>query len=156
MRRRSRPRFPYGKSCPNYRAASPRSAPLDRGNKARGGLIRIKLLGMGPEKTPCFPPLFPFVLHCCPHLLLGSSCSLPLGSGGRGAEPSPSCAGMRMFLGDRQISGLAPAQRTGGLVMQIHTMKLDENNPETMGEKLCRYFVFPLFLFKTEKIHSEH
>lgn len=39
-------------------------------------------------------------------------------------KPShPSCAGIRMFLGGRQISGLAPVQRERGLVMQIHTLK---------------------------------
>lgn len=102
-----RSRFPYGKSCPNYRAVSACSAPLDRGNKARGGPIRIWLLGNGPEKTLSSPLLSFFLLLCCLHL------SSPLCPSAPAAQkPShPSCAGIRMFLADGQISGLAPVQR---------------------------------------------
>lgn len=109
-----RSRFPYGKSCPNYRAVSPRSAPPDRGNKMRGGPIRIWLLGNGPEKkkkkTTLPSLLLPAPLLSSPLL---SSCSLPLGSGSAEAKPPPPVRRIRMFLGDRQISGLAPVQRTG-------------------------------------------
>lgn len=80
------------------------SAPLDRGNKARGGPIRIWLLGNGPEKDARFSLFRPFYTS-----LLRSSCSLPLGSGGVSSQSS--CAGIPMFLADGQTSSLAPAQR---------------------------------------------
>lgn len=55
-------------------------------------------------------------------------------------KPSrPSCAGIRMFLGDRQISGLAPVQRERGLVMRIHTLKRYSSeiiHKETRGENV--------------------
>lgn len=79
------------------------SAPLDRGNKARGGPIRIWLLGNGPEKDARFALFRPFYTS-----LLRSSCSLPLGSG---VSSQSSCAGIPMFLADGQTSSLAPAQR---------------------------------------------
>lgn len=86
----SSPRFPYGKSCPNYRAVSAFSAPLDRGNEAQGGLIRIWLLGNGPEKTLSNPLLSflsfyssaaftsPLLLLFAPRLSQLRSQSLPL------------------------------------------------------------------------------
>lgn len=55
-------------------------------------------------------------------------------------KPSrPSCAGIRMFLGDRQISGLAPVQRERGLVVRIHTLKRYSSemiHKETRGENV--------------------
>lgn len=147
--------LPYGKSCPNYRAVSPCSAPVDRGNKARGGPIRIWLLGSGPEKIrSLFPrrssPLLSSPLLSSPPALCPSA---------RAAEkPShPSCAGIRMFLGDRQISGLAPVQRDRGLVMQIHMMKWDSVkiiHTETKGRANVQLFCAHV-VFQNQKIHSE-
>lgn len=66
-------------------------------------------------------PLLSFLLLCRLHL---SSPPALCPSAQAAEKPShPSCAGIRMFLGDRQISGLAPVQRERGLVMQIHTLK---------------------------------
>lgn len=77
-------RFPYGKGWPNYRAVSPRSAPLDRVNKARGGPIRIWLLGSGPEKRRS---LFLSFLYLLRRLHLFFSLLLALGSNSREAKP---------------------------------------------------------------------
>lgn len=73
-------------------------------------------------------------------------------------KPShPSCAGIRMFLGDRQISGLAPVQRDRGLVMQIHMMKWDSVkiiHTETKGRANVQLFCAHV-VFQKKKIHSE-
>ena len=115
----------------------PCSAPLDRGNKARGGPIRIRLLGSGPEKKKrrSLSPLLSTPLLSSP--LLSSPPALCPSAQAAEKPSRPSCAGIRMFLGDRQISGLAPVQRERGLVMQIHTLKRDGVeiiHKETRGE----------------------
>lgn len=114
----------------------PCSAPLDRGNKARGGPIRM--LGSGPEKKDAlFSPLLSTPLLSSP--LLSSPPALCPSAQAAEKPSRPSCAGIRMFLGDRQISGLAPVQRERGLVVRIHTLKRYSSemiHKETRGENV--------------------
>lgn len=131
----------------------PCSAPLDRGNKARGGPIRM--LGSGPEKKDAlFSPLLSTPLLSSP--LLSSPPAL-CPSAQAAEKPSlPSCAGIRMFLGDRQISGLAPVQRERGLVVRIHTLKRYSSemiHKETRGENVR---LFGCFHKKKQKKKGEN
>lgn len=135
----------------------PCSAPLDRGNKAQGGPIRM--LGSGPEKKR--RSLFPLLSTPLLSSPLLSSPPALCPSAQAAEKPSrPSCAGIRMFLGDRQISGLAPVQRERGLVMRIHTLKRYSSeiiHKETRGEnvRLFGRFQKKKQKKKREKIRSE-
>lgn len=89
------------------------------------------MLGSGPEKKDAlFSPLLSTPLLSSP--LLSSPPALCPSAQAAEKPSRPSCAGIRMFLGDRQISGLAPVQRERGLVVRIHTLKRysSENNTQ--------------------------
>lgn len=97
-----------------------------------------------------------FLLLCCLHLSLSSPPAL-CPSAQAAEKPSlPSCAGIRMFLGDRQISGLAPVQRERGLVVRIHTLKRYSSemiHKETRGENVR---LFGCFHKKKQKKKGEN
>lgn len=93
------------------------------GPREQGARRTDQNLAAGKQPRERRSPLLSFLLLCCLHL---SSPPALCPSAQAAEKPShPSCAGIRMFLGDRQISGLAPVQRERGLVMQIHTLKRD-------------------------------
>lgn len=141
--------FSVWKELSQLQGSLPRcSAPLDRGNKARGGLIRIWLLGTGPEKTLSSLP-FSTTLLSSPLFFL-SSCSLPLDSGTAEKPSRPSCAGICMLLGgtDRfQAWRLYRGREQTGHA-NSHTKTRRCRRPKIIHketrEKMCGYFVFPL------------
>lgn len=97
-----------------------------------------------------------FLLLCCLHLSLSSPPALCPSAQAAEKPSRPSCAGIRMFLGDRQISGLAPVQRERGLVVRIHTLKRYSSemiHKETRGENVR---LFGCFHKKKQKKKGEN
>lgn len=117
-----RSRFPYGKEPSQLQGSVP--VLCSTGPREQGATRTDQSLVAGnrPRKRR-----FPFSLSSPPLLpspLLSPPALCPWAQAAE--KPSrPSCAEIRMFLGDRQISGLACVQRNRGLVMLIDTLERD-------------------------------
>lgn len=135
----------------------PCSAPLDRGNKARGGPIRM--LGSGPEKKRrSLFPLLSTPLLSSPLPLL-SSCSLPVGSSSREAKPPLLCGDTYVFRGqtDFRPGACTEGERTGHANSHTETVQLGNNTQRNQRGKRTPVWSFSKKKTKKkrEKIRSE-
>lgn len=132
----------------------PCSAPLDRGNKARGGPIRM--LGSGPEKKRrSLFPLLSTPLLSSPLPLL-SSCSLPVGSSSREAKPPLLCGDTYVFRGqtDFRPGACTEGERTGHANSHTETVQLGNNTQRNQRGK--RTPVWSFSKKKTKKKKGEN